>query len=457
MTVAQRTSELFAVSAKDDGKVLSIDNKLNLLKVQFKDQKIPTIGHLSVPYPQSVIDTHLVNSTAIQILVKPEDITKYPVGSSFDISKGIVATVSSFERVVDPDSMMGMDLEKTFKDLLDQLRKKSVDSLFLIYLTIRHDTTPGEIDVYRFGDEYSFVSGSYLRQPLTLNIKAGESFHRGDVLVYNSGFFDPDPYSKQVGWKHGVTATVALMEKGETLEDGCLISRKLGDTLKMSPAHTRTISFTNDTAIRNVLNVGDEVESTDLLCVLEEGDLDALTMSDDPESIAFLGTLSQKAAPRARYHGHIVDFQVFYSGDFEHLHPTIQDLVRRVEKKNRSKQLALRGTSKEGQFRDSTKVPIGLKYHGVDFDRTTVVVEFMILEEIACNAGDKLVVANANKSVISGVMEEPYYTKSGMPVDVLFAATSIMARIVTSPFMWGILTRISEKMESTIVEKYFSE
>lgn len=453
MTIAQRTSDLFSVSAKDDGKVLEIDSKLNLLKVQYKDAPAVTSGLLTFPYTESALKTYKEKSIPLKRLATSQEILKFNLGTSFTISKDMIATVSSFERVGDIDSI-DADLAKKYKDVIAATKSGNSDAVYIVYFTLKPALEKGAVDIFQFGDKYSFVSGSYLRQPLRINVKEGESFKRGDILVYNSGFFDPDPYSKQVGWKHGVIATVALMEKGETLEDGCLISRALGDDLKMSPAHVRTLSFPNDTAVRQVLPIGTDVESTDLLCSLEEGDLDALTTSDDPDTIAFLSELSRKS-PRSKYHGKIVDIQLYYACAFEQLHPTIQDIVRKIERQNKALQNAYRGSIKEGVIKNTTQVPQGLKYHGVEFDATTVVLEFTISEDISCNAGDKLVVANANKTVISGVMEKQYTTRSGIPVDVLFASTSLYNRIVISPFVWGIMIRISEKMEENVLSMYF--
>lgn len=453
MTIAQRTSDLFAVSAKSDGRVLDIDPKLNLLKVKYSDTPVKTSGVLTFPYTESALKTYKEKSIPLKRLVTSQDILKFNLGTSFTISKDMIAVVSSFERVGDINSI-DPELTKKYKSVIDAVQSGSSDAPYIVYFTLKPAMEDGAIDVFQFGDKYSFVSGSYLKQPLVVNVKENDTFKRGDILVYNSGFFDPDPYSKQVGWKHGVVATVALMEKGETLEDGCLISRKLGDELKMSPAHVRTLSFPHDTAVRQVLPIGTEVESTDLLCTLEEGDLDALTTSDDPDTVAFLSELSRKA-PRSKYHGKIVDIQLYYACEFEDLHPTIQDIVRKIERQNKALQSAYKGTSKEGVIKNTARVPVGLKYHGVEFDETTVVLEFTISEEISCNAGDKLVVANANKTVISGVMEKQYATQSGIPIDVLFASTSLYNRIVISPFVWGMMIRISEKMEEDILSMYF--
>lgn len=453
MVIAHRSSDTFAVTAREDGTVVDIDTKLNLVKVQYKDTPVPTAGAITLPYTTTALTTYYTSKSPVRILVKSTDISKYALGTVFKVDPKKNATVTSQERVADIKSL-DKDLITKYKDVIAAVSKGDADAVYVVYLTLTDPVQPGDVDIYSFGDKYSFVSGSYLKQPLVLNVEKGEAFHRGDVLVFNSGFFDPVPGSKQVGWKHGVPATIAIMEKGETLEDGCLISKHLGDELKMSPAHVRTISFPNDTAVKDVLSVGEEVESTDLLCILEEGDLDALTMTDDPDTIAFLGELNRKA-PRAKYHGHIADVQVFYAGEFEHLHPSIQDLVRKVEKKNRAIQAALKGSVKDGLYKNTTKVNPGLKYHGVEFDATTVVIEFTINETIGCSAGDKLVVANANKTVISGVMEKQFYTESKLPVDMVFSATSLYNRIVMSPFIWGILTRISEKMENDILDMYF--
>ena len=57
MTIAQRTSDLFAVSAKSDGRVLDIDPKLNLLKVKYSDTPVKTSGVLTFPYTESALKT----------------------------------------------------------------------------------------------------------------------------------------------------------------------------------------------------------------------------------------------------------------------------------------------------------------------------------------------------------------------------------------------------------------
>ena len=59
----------------------------------------------------------------------------------------------------------------------------------------------------KFGEEYTNNGGGgfYCTQIITLNnFKEGDSFNRGDVIVYNSQFFTSDPYSKQVTWNIGV-------------------------------------------------------------------------------------------------------------------------------------------------------------------------------------------------------------------------------------------------------------
>jgi hypothetical protein len=59
-------------------------------------------------------------------------------------------------------------------------------------------------------------------------LKAGDKFEAGQILAFNTGFFDYDPLNpKQVAFKGSVMARVALMENPLTLEDSCMISQDL--------------------------------------------------------------------------------------------------------------------------------------------------------------------------------------------------------------------------------------
>lgn len=78
----------------------------------------------------------------------------------------------------------------------------------------------------------------------------------------------------------------------------------------------------------------------------------------------------------------------------------------------------------------------------------------MIEETLGVEPGDKIVISNAAKSIVSYVSERPHYTESGTPVDMLFSTTSIVNRIIKSPFN-GIAERVMGELQAQAVKMYF--
>jgi hypothetical protein len=64
---------------------------------------------------------------------------------------------------------------------------------------------------------------------------------------------------------------------------------------------------------------------------------------------------------------------------------------------------------------------------------------------------------NANKSVVSTVLEQPVTTESGETIDMLFGGSSISNRIVLSPTIVGIATRCMMDLEKEVIRQYFDE
>ncbi len=312
----------------------------------------------------------------------------------------------------------------------------------------------GSIDAVSFGESYTSVSGSYLKQDVVLNVVKNEHVKRGDIVAYNSGFFTPEAGTKQVGWKHGVMANVALIEMSATLEDGCIISKELGSKLSMAPAHIRPVTIDNRTVMHDIVEIGSTVESTDILCSVEEGDLESLTLTDDLDTIAFLSSLNRKA-PTAKYHGRVADISMYYACAYDLLHPSLQKFVKAQDKRHKAHAQGLEGTGRAGTYHGPGQVNVGLKYHGILFETNTVLIEFTITEDIVAGQGDKICLGLQSKTVISNSFEKNPVSESGVDVDVIFSSTSIMARIINSPYVIGIGNRTLEKMEADIVSLYF--
>ena len=58
------------------------------------------------------------------------------------------------------------------------------------------------------------------------------------------------------------------------------------------------------------------------------------------------------------------------------------------------------------------------------------------------------------KTVISGIVEEPYRTEDGTEIEAIFGAKSIEDRIANSPYIIGTATTLLKLIAKKAVEMY---
>jgi hypothetical protein len=447
--IAHYPSENFACAAKRNGKVIGINEKLGLLKLEYDLEQIKTSKEVSLNIKKDDIKKAYDNNTFIYMIRSDKDASKIKQGNVVNVND-----TSPFEVVEKLPFKSLEDVPDTSMLTQKEFRELKEGPVVYIRLSPKKHKESEQFEIFSFGESFTSVSGTYLKQTNVLNVKEGEKFKKGDILVYNSGFFEKDPDSKQVNWKHGLTAKIALIEKSETIEDSCEISSNFSKRLHMSPAHLRTISITNNTLLTNIVKVGDVVETTDYLMIMEEGDLNSMDSIDDPETMEFLASLN-RSMPTAKYHGTIAAIRVYHACPFEDLHPSIQELVKKTSSQLLKKSKEVRGTSKERQYLPPHRIPVGTKYQGVDFEEDTVMITIMIDEDLQCGPGDKLVIGAQAKTVIGAIMPSQAKTESGDDIDMFFGATAVNDRIIYSPFVMGVGERVMHTLEDEVVSMYF--
>lgn len=449
------STEVFATAAEDKGVVEDIDTKQQILKVRYNDKPLVSIRALKLPYLDSVLDTYRRNDTSFGFLVPDTEIANYPMGGVFSLTKLTYGRIVDRLRFDTVDAIPDKDLIRKQSSLVQDFVKGKYKALYYIRFTPLSNKIPGIVKTYSFAEIYSQNSGSYLLQNRVANVKVGDSFKEGDILVYNSGFFVPDPMSKQVTFKHGVIATVALMEKSSNHEDACEISRDLSQRLKMTPCHQREIITKNDAVIINIVKVGDHVETSDSLCVISDEYLVGSSLKLNSENLDIVEKLNRQTPP-ANYTGTVRKIRILYGCDRDKLSDSMKAILKVYEKEVRDNFKAL---STDANIKPPEKpgwVTPGTKYLGVDFTKTTVILEFMIEETLSVSEGDKLCFSNAAKSIVSNVSEGQHYTESGIPVDALFSTTSIINRIIKSPYN-GIAERNMDALKQQALAMYFED
>jgi hypothetical protein len=314
----------------------------------------------------------------------------------------------------------------------------------------------GSKHVFSYGLDFGECSDLVTTQRKELTIKKGDIFKKDDILCYNPQFFEKDPNSRQVDFKTGVIATVAIMETAGTFEDSNVITKELGDKLSIEPVQVRTITLNCDTFIHKALTVGDEVDINDYLMVFENASVADLSgVSQDEDTLNYLAKLN-RVTPKAKFAGKIVKMEAFYGCAFSGMHPTLAKLVRSIIKFQNDRNKFSSDTNTGNEYAPSEPLPKGSKIKGTKIDENTIVINYYIQEKISNSVGDKLVFDSSLKSVTAEVLETPLETESGRKVDALFSGTSISNRIVCSPIIVGIGEQIVQKIEENIVDMYFN-
>lgn len=324
------------------------------------------------------------------------------------------------------------------------------DRLGLVKIEYKNGTT----ETVKIGESLmaNTSSGFYMNQEMVLNgFKAGQRFRKDDVLAYNTRFFSPLYGTKQVAYKIGTTATVALVECDTTLEDSSDITRELSEKMAFAPIHTREISIPKTTTVREIVKPGDHVTSVTPLLVFDESPLEL--SHADKEIVELLKRLN-RAAPSAKSAGEILRIECFHTCPFEEMDPSVAALVKKYRARQTDIRKFAEGSGNEELFiRDSQLAKDSVDRVGRGYlDAETVVIRFYIAHRVPLLGGSKIIYGSSLKSIVAQIMEEPIVTKSGRKVDARMSYRSMTARIINSPKYMGVASALLEQAEQEIIK-----
>lgn len=444
------SSDTFATAATDTGVVTGLDIDRQVLTVQYADTPMVVSRSLKLPYLDTLIDRSRQDEKPLGYLIPADQIGSYPTGGIFSLTRSSNGKILDRLRCETMEAIPDKESARKQNALVQDLVRGKIDALYYLHIQPIAKTHPGETMRYSYKNIYSPISGAYLLQTRIPKVKVGDAVKRGDILVYNPGFFVPDPLSQQVTFKHGVIATVALIDKSSNLEDASEISPQLAERLKMTPCHQREIVTRPDAAILAMVKMGQHVETSDPLCIIADEYLVG-SMVLDLENLGLMEKLNRQT-PSASYTGTIVKMRILYGCDRADLSESLKAILKVYEKEVRQDAAALQGSAHVPE-RPGYVEP-GTKYKSIDFNKDVVVLEFMIQETLGMSEGDKLVLGNAAKNIVSHVSEKSHFTESGLPIDMLFSTTSISNRIISSPFL-GMAERVMEETKRQVLKSYF--
>ena len=312
---------------------------------------------------------------------------------------------------------------------------------------------------FKIGENYAanISGGFHTDQSMMLNgFKEGQKFKKDDVLFYNPKFFEPEAGTKQVIYKLGLTASVALAEEDLTLDDSSFITKELSEKLAFHPTLTRDISIDCSTTIHEIVSIGDEVSSKTPLLIFDESKMSSGVA--DQELAELLKNLN-RAAPKAKHAGKIVKIECFYQCAHERMSPTVLKVVKKAEHGANQQAAFASHTNNAYKFPKPSNTKMG-KLNRVGTAYLTpdnVIIRFYISHKSNLEIGSKIIYDSSLKSVVGMVLDDTIVAEDGVTkVDAVMGWRALQARIILSPLLCGVSAAILEALEKQVKEKFFT-
>ncbi len=297
------------------------------------------------------------------------------------------------------------------------------------------------------GRQYGRAEGSTYPHDIVSHLEPGQSFKKGKVIAYNTGFFEQDFLDPQsVVLKNSMMSKVVLYESSQTHEDSCAISPKLSSRMVMQSTKVKSFMIDFKQNLLNVVKPGQKVTPKDILMIIED-EITAGSDAFDEESLMVLASLS-KSAPKAGYLGVVDQIEVFYHGSPDDMTASLKSLAERSDRKKSTMNKAIGKPAITGSVNSDYRV------NGTPLALNKAEVRFYITVQTGMSLGDKAVFSNQLKSTVGEVMDYQMRTQDGEEIEAVFGFRSIAARIVSSASIIGTTNTLLKVIAKKAVELY---
>lgn len=299
---------------------------------------------------------------------------------------------------------------------------------------------------YAIGRVFGNSAGMTIPHEIVTTLKMGDKFALGDPIVYNTGFFEPDFFNpKQIVHKASLIAKTVLWEAIETLDDASGISQTLSKKLTTRVSEPKVITVRFDQSISNLVGEGDLLDSESILCIIEDASTASAKIFDE-QTIQTLRAVGA-ATPKAHMKGKVERIEVFYNGEKEEMTPSLRAIADQGDKDLKKRANA---TGKHVY----TGLAESLRIDNNPLLPDQMAIRIYITTDVGMGVGDKSVIANQMKTIVSEVNQKPYYTEDGEEIHGRFGMQSIHARIVNSAQILGTTNTLLQVIAKRMIEAY---
>lgn len=302
---------------------------------------------------------------------------------------------------------------------------------------------------YEIGRRFGRSEGLVIPHSIVSNVKVGDVLKPGDAIIYNTDFFEPDILNpKSLAYKGGILMKTAFMEIPETLEDSSAVSERVAERYRTRVSKAIDISVSFEQEVHKLVKVGQDVDSEDILCIIEDA-VSSQANLFDKESLDTLKVLSN-AAPQAKVKGRVERVEVYYHGDKEDMSDTLRAIADMADKDLMSR---LKSAGKQVM---TGSVDEAFRVEGDPLQLDNLCIRIYITTEVGMGEGDKHVISNQMKSVVGKKLTSEYRTESGEVIDVIYGTQSIDNRVVESPILIGMYNVLLDLIGQEAVAAYES-
>lgn len=312
-------------------------------------------------------------------------------------------------------------------------------------ITVKY--SDGSMEAYPLGTVHGSAAGVVYPHELVTKLKKGDKFKLGDTISYNRKYFKEDRYNPtQVSMMPGVNGVVVFSDNLDTLEDGSVVSESMAKKLNTQTSDVKNITVRFDQHVKDLVKEGDHLDLNSILCIIEDPETAGNTLFDEA-SIETLKRLSS-ATPTAKVVGTVSKIECYYHGDIEDMSDNLRALAERSDKQRAERAQELGQTAYSGEVDSSFRIK------GQVLEPDSMVIRIYIDHDIPFGTGDKAVLCNQMKTVISRVMTGRNELEDGTPIDIIFGNTSVEERMVMSPKLIATTSMLLKQISKHVAGVY---
>lgn len=308
----------------------------------------------------------------------------------------------------------------------------------------------GNLYGYEIGIKHIATGKVVIPQPIVTDLSVGDKVKKGDVMTYNSDFFEKDWLNENnVSLKIGTPARVAFLENQLTKEDACECSANFLGMMDTPDTNRKVIIIDSDKRVSDMVKIGQEVVSDSNLLIITP-DIEGTTELTEEQLEAISGYT--KDVPKSGVEGVVSSIEVFYYGELDDMSESIRNIVETDNKRRnkRSRELTKK-VAKTGELNDKSFI------YSSELNKNQVAIVINIDKKLGMGVGDKGIIANQLKTIVSGVLDDRTRTVGGNSIDIKFSYGASMKRNVQSVTMAGLANTYLFAITQQAADEYFGD